>query len=98
MGRIIFAFFIFLEAKNLKNKLRYLYFILSVNIFLGYYSSFTFLWLCFQEIILIIYFYFFGEENIKYLEYRFLRFALAAVYLGVGPGMWSIDYILNIRF
>jgi uncharacterized membrane protein YphA (DoxX/SURF4 family) len=98
LGRIILALFLFSEATNQKNKFRYLYFILSASIFLGYYSSFAFFWLFFQEIFSIIYFYFYQKENFKNLEFRFLRVALALVYLVVGPGSWSADYILNIRF
>jgi uncharacterized membrane protein YphA (DoxX/SURF4 family) len=98
LGRLILAFFLYLEYKNNKGIISFIYLILSIFIFLGFFSSFVFLFLIFIETIFLIREIFFKKINIYELQYRFLRIALAIVYLFIGPGLLSIDRIYNIRF
>lgn len=76
----------------------YIYLILSFLIFLGYYSSFAFIVLILLEVLLLIRDFVFRKEKLVNLEFRFLRIALAIVFIFVGPGLLSLDQKLNIRF
>ena len=92
LGRLILSIFLLLELKRSSIKfLRYLYLILSIFIFLGYYSSFAFIALIILETIQAL------REKEK-LENHLLKIALAIVFLFVGPGSLSLDRIFNIRF
>ncbi len=67
-------------------------------IFLGYFSSFAFLFLILLEIFNIIKVILLKRENLIILEKHFLRLGLAIVYLFIGPGYLSLDALFHIRF
>jgi len=98
LGRLILSFFLFLESRKKEKFVSTVYLILSIFIFLGYYSSFAFLFLIFLEIFFLIKEIFFQKQKISELQYRFLRIALAIVFLFVGPGLLSLDRMYNLRF
>jgi uncharacterized membrane protein YphA (DoxX/SURF4 family) len=98
LGRLILSFFLFLEFRKKEKFISPIYLILSIFIFLGYFSSFSFLFLIFLETILLIKEIFFQKQKFNELQYRFLRIALAIVFLFVGPGLLSLDRMYNIRF
>ena len=98
LGRLILSIFLFKEYLRKEYKFSWLYLILSILFFLGYYSSFVFIFLILLETGILIKKTIFDKEKIFDLEYRFLRIALALVYLFVGPGLLSLDRIFNIRF
>jgi len=98
LGRLILSIFLFSEFFKKEKIVSPLYLILSIFIFLGYYSSFAFLFLIFLEIILLIRKIFFEKEKFVNLENRFLRLALAIVFLFIGPGLFSLDRMFGIRF
>jgi uncharacterized membrane protein YphA (DoxX/SURF4 family) len=99
LGRLILSIFLLREFFLKETKIfSYLYLILSVLIFLGFYSSFAFIFLIILETFQILRKIFILKENIFNLERYFLRIALAIVYLFVGPGSLSLDRIYNIRF
>jgi hypothetical protein len=95
--RVVLAFFILKEFKK-QMFISYIYLILSFLIFLGYYSSFAFIILILLEVLLLIRDFVFRKEKLVNLEFRFLRIALAIVFIFVGPGLLSLDQKLNIRF
>jgi uncharacterized membrane protein YphA (DoxX/SURF4 family) len=98
LGRLILSFFLFVEYRKNQKLLSLAYLILSIFIFLGYYSSFAFLFLILIETIFLIKEIIFKKQNFYELQYRFLRIALAIVFLFVGPGFLSLDRMYNIRF
>jgi uncharacterized membrane protein YphA (DoxX/SURF4 family) len=98
LARAILSFFLFKEFLKKEKFFSYLYLILSILIFLGYYSSFAFIFLILLEVFFLIKDFIFRKEKISDLEFRFLRIALAIVFLFVGPGMLSLDRMFNIRF
>jgi uncharacterized membrane protein YphA (DoxX/SURF4 family) len=98
LGRLIMAIFLLLEFFKKEKIISPIYLILSIFIFLGYYSSFAFIFLIFLEIIFLIKEIFFHKQKISELQHRFLRIALAIVFLFVGPGILSLDRLFNIRF
>jgi uncharacterized membrane protein YphA (DoxX/SURF4 family) len=98
LGRAILSFFLFKEFLKKEKFFYYLYLILSILIFLGYYSSFAFIFLILLEIFFLIRDLIFRKEKFSDLEFRFSRIALAIVFLFVGPGMLSLDRMFNIRF
>lgn len=101
LGRLILSFFLFKDywqKRKSQKILAYFYLILSLMIFLGYYSSFAFIALIFLETILILIRRIKEEISIKDQESHFLRIALAIVFLFIGPGLLSLDRLWNIRF
>lgn len=67
-------------------------------IFFGYYSSFAFILVILLEMFLILKIRFKDKIPLKDQEVKFLRIALAVVFLFVGPGSLSLDRLWNIRF
>lgn len=104
LGRLILSLCLFKDFLKKRKLSSYLYLILSILIFFGYYSSFAFIFLILIESVFLVKDLLFKrlkfktEFNLEDLEFRFLRIALAIVYLFVGPGMLSVDRIFNIRF
>lgn len=101
LGRLILSFFLFQEYRQRKNSqkiLAFLYLILSLGVFFAYYSSFVFIFLIFLELFLSLKEFIKEKKSFKELEPRFLRIALAIVFLFVGPGSLSLDRLWNIRF
>ncbi|GIW67278.1 MAG: hypothetical protein KatS3mg096_146 [Candidatus Parcubacteria bacterium] len=98
MARLILSLFLFKEYLRKEHGFSFLYLILSILIFLGYYSSFVFIFLIVLEVIVLIKKIIFDKVKLFDLEYLFLRIALAIVYLFVGPGLLSLDRMFNIRF
>ncbi|MCS7200950.1 MAG: hypothetical protein NZ822_02285 [Patescibacteria group bacterium] len=94
-GRLVLALSLIKDFNSSKNKIRYLYLILAISIFLGYYSSFAFIVLIVHEFFWLIYSKIFSKQI---FQENLLRLALASVYLVVGPGFLSIDNIFDIRF
>jgi len=98
LGRLILSIFLLIEFFKKEKFISPVYLILSIFIFLGYYSSFVFLFLIFWETIFLIKEIVFKKQSFISIENRFLRIALAIVFLFVGPGMLSLDRMFNIRF